>query len=48
MKRRVSFGSPFLFYDFFLKRNSLIINKFNRWYADTVSNGIPIEWEEML
>ena len=21
---------------------------FNRWYADTVSNGIPIEWEEML
>lgn len=21
---------------------------FNRWYADTVSNGIPIEWEEMI
>ena len=21
---------------------------FNRWYADTVSQGIPIEWEEML
>jgi hypothetical protein len=21
---------------------------FNRWYADTVTSGIPIEWEEML
>jgi hypothetical protein len=21
---------------------------FNRWYADTVSCGIPVEWEEML
>ena len=21
---------------------------FNRWYADTVVQGIPIEWEEML
>ena len=21
---------------------------FNRWYADTVSQGIPIDWEEML
>jgi len=21
---------------------------FNRWYADTVTLGIPIEWEEML
>ena len=21
---------------------------FNRWYADTVRLGIPIEWEEML
>lgn len=21
---------------------------FNRWYADTVSTGIPIEWDEML
>lgn len=21
---------------------------FNRWYADTVIQGIPIEWEEML
>ena len=21
---------------------------FNRWYADMVSTGIPIEWEEML
>ena len=21
---------------------------FNRWYADMVTNGIPIEWEEML
>lgn len=21
---------------------------FNRWYADTVSSGIPIEWDEML
>lgn len=21
---------------------------FNRWYADTVSLGIPIEWDEML
>lgn len=21
---------------------------FNRWYADTVKMGIPIEWEEML
>jgi len=21
---------------------------FNRWYADTVTQGIPIEWEEML
>ena len=21
---------------------------FNRWYADTVTCGIPIEWEEML
>ena len=21
---------------------------FNRWYADTVTNGIPIDWEEML
>lgn len=21
---------------------------FNRWYADMVSNGIPIEWEDML
>lgn len=21
---------------------------FNRWYADTVSCGIPIEWEEMI
>lgn len=21
---------------------------FNRWYADTVRNGIPIEWNEML
>lgn len=21
---------------------------FNRWYADTVSQGIPIEWDEML
>ena len=21
---------------------------FNRWYADTVSEGIPIEWEDML
>ena len=21
---------------------------FNRWYADTVTSGIPIEWDEML
>jgi len=21
---------------------------FNRWYADMVTSGIPIEWEEML
>ena len=21
---------------------------FNRWYADTVTQGIPIEWDEML
>lgn len=21
---------------------------FNRWYADTVTQGIPIEWEDML
>ena len=21
---------------------------FNRWYADTVSSGIPIEWDDML
>ena len=21
---------------------------FNRWYADTVSEGIPVEWEDML
>ena len=21
---------------------------FNRWYADMVTNGVPIEWEEML
>ena len=21
---------------------------FNRWYADMVSTGVPIEWEEML
>jgi len=21
---------------------------FNRWYADTVSTGIPIEWDEMI
>ena len=21
---------------------------FNRWYADTVAQGIPIEWDEML
>lgn len=21
---------------------------FNRWYADTVSQGIPVDWEEML
>lgn len=21
---------------------------FNRWYADTVTSGIPVEWEEML
>lgn len=21
---------------------------FNRWYADTVTNGIPIEWDEMV
>ena len=21
---------------------------FNRWYADTVASGIPIEWDEML
>lgn len=21
---------------------------FNRWYADTVTNGIPIEWNEMV
>ena len=21
---------------------------FNRWYADTVRKGIPIEWEDML
>ena len=21
---------------------------FNRWYADTVTYGIPIEWDEML
>ena len=21
---------------------------FNRWYADTVRQGIPIEWDEML
>ena len=21
---------------------------FNRWYADTVTQGIPVEWEEML
>lgn len=21
---------------------------FNRWYADTVTSGIPVEWDEML
>ena len=21
---------------------------FNRWYADTVKQGIPIEWDDML
>ena len=21
---------------------------FNRWYADTVSSGIPVDWEDML
>lgn len=21
---------------------------FNRWYADTVSNGIPVDWNEMV
>lgn len=31
--------------DVFDKESNLI---FNRWYADTVKMGIPIEWEDMI
>lgn len=31
--------------DIFDKESSLI---FNRWYADMVKQGIPIEWEDMI
>lgn len=31
--------------DIFTKESDLV---FNRWYADTVKQGIPIEWDDMI
>lgn len=31
--------------DIFTKEGNLV---FNKWYADTAKQGIPIEWEEMI